>query len=425
MKRLLPTLTLFAAIAAPTSASAGTIGGNPALGDPNHLINCTDAETGFERACTFTVDTINGTQVHVPAGKRITGYSGYFKADSMIGLRLMKRNADGTYTSDGGSGYTYATGGVEHFETQIDVPAGDHTIAIDVFSGGVGAVANPNSHAFASTTGVFSDDETAAPGEGADYDIHFNVDVADAPVATPTPVYTSTPDPDTADPDGPKSGFTIERKAILAEDGKSIDVFTSNELTKEIDGKIMLKVGKKTFPAGRISKYDYHSREDLHVPVGGKALQKLLKTGRLSGTVIAKTTGGTFTQKISAIRGGASKYDGTYRGDGPLVIVVKRGVIVAVSETLSCFSSANGRMVTRTMGTGLGFPALIGKDGSFNHKASLGSDEFTYKGKLNPNGVSKGYLSLWYSTFDLDPISNNFRALQYLGADNFEVTRAK
>ena len=109
------------------------------------------------------------------------------------------------------------------------------------------------------------------------------------------------------------------------------------------------------------------------------------------------------TANVKIVRGGATGYDGTYRGSGPLVIVVKRGVITAISEPMNTYCTANGKFVMRAMQTGLGFPALIGKDGSFDHKASLSSDTFTYRGKLTRNGSASGYLSLWYSSLRPQP----------------------
>jgi hypothetical protein len=89
---------------------------------------------------------------------------------------------------------------------------------------------------------------------------------------------------------------------------------------------------------------------------------------------------------------------------------------------MNTYCTDNGRFVMRAMQTGLGFPALIGKDGSFDHKASFSSDTFTYRGKLNRNGSASGYLSLWYSSFDLSP-EGRIRALQCVQADNWTAKR--
>ena len=81
-------------------------------------------------ALLIPADRLAGTPVIVPGGTVITRWSGYFEADAMVGLRLMKRNADGTFTSDGESGYVYAAGGPQTFDTHIEVPEGEHAIAL-------------------------------------------------------------------------------------------------------------------------------------------------------------------------------------------------------------------------------------------------------------------------------------------------------
>src|SRR5262245_17653102 len=53
----------------------------------------------------------------------------------MVGLRVLRRNADGTFTADGESGYVYAAGGAQTFETHIEVPEGEHAIALDLHYG--------------------------------------------------------------------------------------------------------------------------------------------------------------------------------------------------------------------------------------------------------------------------------------------------
>jgi hypothetical protein len=316
----------------------------------------------------------------VPAGSTITSFSGSFEDSSYVQLELQQ---GGQYVD---SSAAFTTGaGAASFETYVMVPdSGTYTAALKVY-------------------------------EGAATDLRITYAKAEpAPTPSPQPGPGTQPGPAPQ----PATGFTIDSRAVLAPDGRSLRVFTSNELDEEIDGRIGV-AGQKSAP---ISAYDYHSREDFTVPLGRKQAKRLLKKGKAAFTVQAKTSGGTFTQKVRAIRGGSAGYDGTYRGPGPLVIVVKRGVVVTVSETLNLSCPGSGQFMSRAMGTGLGFPALVGKDGSFDHKASYSSDTFTYRGKLSKHGTSKGYLSLFHTELGLSP-DGKLRPEQCYQADNWEAKR--
>jgi hypothetical protein len=424
---ILPVLAVAGALLIPTTAHAATtVGGDPSQGDPAHMVRCPDE-------CTITLDRLGGAPVIVPGGTVITHWSGYFEADAMVGLRLMKRNADGTFTSDGESGYVYAAGGAEGFDTHVEVPEGDHAIALDLHYGAAaGARADAGARTFTADQILWNGD--TARGTEAAQALQLNV-TYDVPGTTPDP--SSTP-PDEGGPilppstpsepspgDAPK-GLSFDARGVLSPDGRHVSVYARNETEQPLAGPIRLKVGHKLFKTARASDFDYHSSEDFDLPLSGKPLKKLLRKGTLKATIVAKLKGRdggvSKTAKVKIVRGGAKGYDGTYRGKGPLVIVVKRGVITAISEPMNTYCSANGKFVMRSMMTGLGFPALIAKDGSFDHKASFSSDTFTYRGKLNRDGSASGYLSLWYSFLDLSP-EGRFRAVQCVQADNWTAKR--
>jgi hypothetical protein len=424
MKSILPALALAGALLIPATAQAATVGGDPSQGDPSHMVRC-------ENECTITRDELAGAPVRVPGGTVITHWSGYFEADAMVGLRLMKRNADGSFTVDGESGYVYAAGGAETFETNIEVPDGDHAIALDLHYGAAaGARADANARTF--TTSEIPWSGETVRGTAAAEALQLNV-TYERPAPDPgpyVPPVEDTPSPPPASdaapaPDHP-AGLSFDARGVLSPDGKHVSVFARNETEQPLAGPIRLKVGKKLYKSSRASDFDYHSSEDFDLPLSGKALKQLMRKGTLKATIVAKLKGrdGKVSKSVpvKVVRGGAKGYDGTYRGKGPLVIVVKRGVITAISEQLNTYCSANGKFVLRSMGTGLGFPALIGKDGSFDHKASFGPDSFTYRGKLNRNGTASGYLSLWYSHLDLSP-EGRFRAVQCVQADNWTAKR--
>jgi hypothetical protein len=438
-KSILPALALTGALLIPASAHAATtVGGDPSQGDPSQMVQCTNPDTELQQPCTITLDRLGGGPVIVPGGTVITSFSGYFEADSQVGLRLMKRNADGSFTSDGESGYVYASGGAETIDTHIEVPDGDHAIALDLHTGSVGARPDAGARIFAADH-IFDSGETGRGGAVADaLQLDVTYDAADVPTTDPDPG--STPDdggdvlppPSTSSDGGTASGsdhptgLSFDPRAVLSSDGKHVSVYGRNETGQAIAGPIRLQVGGKLYKRTRAYDFDYSSSEDFDLALSGKPLKKLLEKGTLKATIVAKLTGkrGTVTKRspVKILRGGAKGYDGTYRGANSLVIVVKRGVITAISEPMNAYCSANGKFIMRSMETGLGFPALIGKDGSFDHKGQSTEGTFNYRGKLNPHGTSSGYLSLWYTYADFSP-EGLIRPVQCMQADNWTATR--
>ncbi len=410
-------LPLLAALAFPAAAHA----------DP---IQCTNDDSGLQQPCTLT------TQVQAPAGKVITSYTGTFSDNAQIGLRLMRRNADGTVTSDASTGYSYVAAGRQTVEANLPVPAGDQFIALDLHSGTVDAT--PGAATIFAADHIFDEGETGSPGDAVSYDLNLSVDAADPPAPTPSP----SPAPSGNDtsgsggssdgPDDPgvkqfPSGLSFDARSVISPDGRTVEVYARNETHQALGGTVRLKVGNKLFKPTRAGDFDYSSSSDFSLAIDKKARKRILKSGSLKATIVAKLKGKdgpvTKTVPVKVIRGGAKGFDGTYRGKGPLVIVVKNGVITAISQPLNAYCTQNGKFVMRTMQTGAGFPALIGADGSFDHKASASGDSFTYRGKLSPTGESKGYDSVWYSTFDNDPETGFIRPISCLGASNWTVTK--
>jgi uncharacterized protein YraI len=392
-KTLLPILFL--------AALAWAGGTNTAVAD---IVQCTDE--GTPKPCSLIVDTIDGQAVDLPTGT-LSSYTGQFDTGSKVSVSVLRRQG-ASFVVEAESDLVTADGGTQTIETSLPVAGGGRTIALNLWTGSVGALENPESRILATDSPLSVGD--TATGDAAAYDLSLSVEVSGG--AEPEP--TATPD------QAPAKGFSIDRRAVLSADGRHLNVYTLNETEQELDGSIAVK-GQKG--SANVWHYDYHSSSDFSLPVGRKLRKKLLRGKPASLTVVARTGGGTFTQTVRAIRGGAKGYDGTYRGSNGLTFVVKRGVITAISQSLNTYCSANGRFVTRTMQVGLGFPALIGKDGSFDHKASYSADSFTYRGKLERNGSAKGYNSLWYTTFDNDPSSGNIRAVSCVQASNWTASR--
>lgn len=398
-KTVLPVLAL---LALPAAAHA----------DP---IQCTDHDSGLQQSCTLT------TQTQAPSGRVITSYTGTFSDNAQVGLRLMRRNADGTVTSDGSTGYTFVAAGRQTVEADLPIPAGDQFIALDLHSGTVEAT--PGGATIFAADHIFDDGETGSAGDAADYDLDLSVnavDVVDPPASAGSSGSSDSTPPSSG---GHPAGLSFDPRAVISPDGKSAEVYARNETGQSLSGTLRLKVGKTLYKAVKESDFDYSSSSDFGLWFGGKAAKKVLRKGSVRASIVAKMGSVSKTYPVKIIRGGARGFDGTYRGKGPVTIVVKNGVITAISEPMNTYCTQTGKFVMRSMMTGLGFPALVGKDGSFSHKASLGADSFTYKGTLSRTGTSKGYSSLWYSSFDLAPDTGLMRATQCVQASNWTATR--
>lgn len=130
---------------------------------------------------------------------------------------------------------------------------------------------------------------------------------------------------------------------------------------------------KKGFTIAGGRKVGVYARNDLGVTVDGTiaitAAGRTARTSFTAATITATTTGGTFTQKATLVRGGAKGFDGTSRGPGPITI----GVITTVSQTLNPFCPRSNTSFTRLASQVPGHPALVARGGTFSVRASQAS----------------------------------------------------
>jgi hypothetical protein len=137
------------------------------------------------------------------------------------------------------------------------------------------------------------------------------------------------------------------------------------------------------------------------------ALRTLMRKGRITVQIAAKVkgarSGSTFTAKraVTILRGGDARYDGTYRGLGPLVIKVDHGVVRTIGLSLLTMSTSGSgsRMVSFVMPEGM--PALVKRDGSFSGKGTVSQNDYSWSGKLKRSGRSSGQISIWHTEFSL------------------------
>jgi hypothetical protein len=134
-----------------------------------------------------------------------------------------------------------------------------------------------------------------------------------------------------------------------------------------------------------------------------KLRKELMRKGKLklSLSATARHADGTTTpvkQALTVLTGGASKYDGTYKGPGPIVFVVQGGAVRTVSSQVMAFCPASNRQQQLSIFSIDGFPALVKPDGSFSADGNAAGQALKYNGKLSVRGQSKGYASAYRFT---------------------------
>jgi hypothetical protein len=204
------------------------------------------------------------------------------------------------------------------------------------------------------------------------------------------------------EPKGPP--FVLDTRGLLrpGKQGKKgeFDVFAANDGSGDLDAQIEIRAGRRSL--GRASITEMESGDDAAVGfrLPAKLRRQLVRKGKvkLSVTATANHGDGTTTpvkQDLTVLAGGARKYDGSYKGPGPIVFVVQGGAIRTVSSEVNAFCPASNRHESLSIFSVDGFPALVKPDGSFTHEGSGGGQKMTYKGKLSLTGQSKGYASAY------------------------------
>ena len=411
----------------PAAASADTAGSDFGREGESSPINCTD-DSG-QVPCTLAQDDL-GWSIEVPENTIVTSWKAKLTAGTQARLHVLRRNGDGTYTSAGKSGAVTAAGGIQDFTTHIPVGSGSHTIAVDVLSGGIAAVEDTNTEMVAFDPPL-GDGETRG-GDSYGYELmlsaraehDFDGDGLGDDTEDPCPFNTcpggggddgSGDDgddytPPTGDggggsnPKGP--AFTIDERSILrpgaAGNTGYIAVYVENTGETDLKGKLSVKVGRKSIGTTSVDLEwgDDYSYGAFKLSRADK--RKLMRKGKLGAVATAKLRGEdgkqiTVTKRLRVISGGATKFDGTYRGPGPVVFVVDRGVIVGITATMNTYCIKQKNFQHRQMMTAPGFPTLVKPDGSFSGKGSISTDTVKYYGKFKLRGTSKGYMSLFHT----------------------------
>ena len=239
------------------------------------------------------------------------------------------------------------------------------------------------------------------------------------------------PEPQGAPPAGTAKGpqLTIDTRALLGSGrGGYVNVYVANGGDADAKGTIAIVRGNKTLwrQDAEVDWDDTETWGNFRLSAGQR--RTLLRRGRLGGLKsVATWTGAdgrtvTATRPLTILRGGASGYDGTYRGQGPVVIKVQRGVIRAITTPLNLFCTRSKRFQQRVfLGDGGGFPVLVGRDGRFQRKGRFASDIVTYNGRFTRGGRASGYLSMFHT--ELSSVDGKLSAEQCLQAKNWKASR--
>jgi hypothetical protein len=416
-----------ALLAAPGGAfAAERIGSDFSNADAATVRTCPGAAP-----CILSLDRHGFFDTNVTTGTIVTAFTAQLTPGAQVRPRLLRRNEDGSFTAiargevaTGGAG-----GGVQTFRTHLVVGNEAATLGLEVLSGGVG-VAAADVLGYATLSPALADGATGTPSraEGdlllsataeADYDGDgLGDDSEDSCIGTCSGGGGTgggggggTGGTDTGGAGGgsgrtSRLHLTIDKRSILRPGpaGRQgyIEVYVDNDGTTKATGTIQVKLGKRLLGTGKV---DLDWGEDYSwglFKLPKAELATLMRKGSLKVTATARLTGAdgrraTVTQPIAVQRGGAAGYDGVYRGPGPVVLTVERGVLVSIATDLNLFCPKLNVFRPRAFLGLPGFPTLIRRDGSFATKGSTSSDTLRYEGKLKPRGTSTGYLSLFHT----------------------------
>jgi hypothetical protein len=185
---------LFAVALAPASSADVTIGANV------NQTPLTSGTCGFatsaERPCTFITSTVPGQTMNAPCDGTITRFrlNGFPKPNNRYRLRVVRRNADGSFTGTATSAQvTIGSEGVNEYATSLPISAGEQ-IGIDFqdsteefglrWVGGTPGVGAAYFYAFPADGG------SAFPTGSAPFYYLFNADIVCAtasPIPAPVP----------------------------------------------------------------------------------------------------------------------------------------------------------------------------------------------------------------------------------------------
>jgi hypothetical protein len=414
-------------------------------------------------ACTLAWDAEGWFDGDLDDDAIVTRWSAQLAPGTKARLRVLRREADGSYTGAGASAYVTAAGGVQTFTTHLPVPAGDHVLGLDVQGGAVGARTDPSDdYGTERLTPALADGETRRGAELAvqplfgaqtetDHDGDGRADESEddcvwgcAPGGgsggwTPPPAPADTPAPSPS-PAGPTAAaepeeppFTIDPRGLVRPGRQAdqgwFDVFLANNGSGALRADVTVRNGRRTVGRKTLSEVESGDDATVALRLNAKEAKQLRRTGRLKLTVVAKAVrekGETIDlkQPLTVITGGASKYDGEYRGPGPIVISVDHGAIRHVTGQVNAFCPKSNRFQMLSLLGIDGFPVLVGRDGAFKGEGNVIGQLVTYHGKLALGGESKGYASAYKAQMNLSS-DNRFSIDPCQGATNWTVRKTR
>ena len=405
-----------------------------------------DATTtlGCPGACTLAWGAEGWFDAQIPEGEIVTSWTADLAPSTTARLRLVRPDGEST-TALGASEVVTgsAAGGVQTFRTHLPAPGRGVRVAIELQSGAIGAVAD-DSYGVKRFEPALAEGETRAGtrtahelrlqvtsegdadadgrGDATEDDCVFQCPAAPAPAPAPPAsdgpgggAPTPTPTPPAGRP------LTVDTRAVLRDPRRGIlDVYVTNESAKDLDATLAVLAGGRRVGGASVKGLEAGDHTVVAVKVAKAALgRKLRLTGR--ATLVTGATD-EIDQPLAVIRGGDRRYDGTWRGAGPFVLVVERGLVRTVNATVMGFCPDSSEQLRMNVFTANGAPAVVGRDGSFKlERGRAVSQENTYRGKLSLKGSGKGYASAFRVRMTMS--GGRFVLEGCTGATNFAVKR--
>lgn len=458
-------LAVAAGLLSATPAQAATTGSDLAAAPTTTL--------GCAAPCTLAWGAEGWFDTPLREDEIVTRWSAHLAPGTKARLRVLRRNTDGTYTGAGASERVTgsATGGLQTFTTHLPVPGPGHRIGVDVEAGAIGAVARSEFGAVRIDPALGADEtrggtrsehelllqattEGDADGDGrgdvTEDDCVFTCASAGAPAGgggatggdgTGAGGSTAAAPPAPAPAGGRGSGagphakpaFQVDSRGLLRAGAQGrqgwFDLYVLNDSARPFDASVVVKAGGRRVGAGSVKELEGGETATVAVRLGARERRQLQRTGRarltLEGTAtLANGYRHEVRQPLTVLTGGDARYDGTYRGPGPFVLVVERGTIRTVNANVVGFCPETNRQMKLNVFTAEGFPALVGRDGRFDMTDGRAvSQTNTYRGRLTRKGTGKGYASAFKAMMNMSSGGRLFME-GCTGATNWTVRRA-
>ena len=201
--------------------------------------------------------------------------------------------------------------------------------------------------------------------------------------------------------------FSVDPRGLLRSgvQGRQgwVDLYVKNGSVETQAASFVVKAGARRVATAKLYELESGDATNFAVRLGAPERKALRRRGKVKLTVEGAATLANghkheVRQPLTVLTGGDARYDGTYRGPGPFVMVVERGTVRTISSMVLAYCVETKRQMQLNIFTTDGFPALVGRDGSFAIEgASAGAQSNTYRGKLSLKGTGKGYASAFKS----------------------------